>query len=467
LFRGVRATLKSKRLSLATGKTPQAKVHFLIALLGASGCTASRPPAQGSPVAQREDLAAFERDFFAVDRSYSPDARVQAKRELAALAESAGSISDTRFILTLSQIAALADNGHSAMLYRGSAPELGRVGIRLAPFGEDFFVLWAISDQASLLGGRLVSIDGTAVAKAREVAHTLTGGVASRRNLMAPLLLESPGQLHALGLARSAAQAIYAFEMPDGGARAATLAVVSSPGGGGDQTAEILSPSAAPAGWRTLLDHEKAPWSLLEPGEAMRRRDLPDLDATVVQLRANLDGARPIAAFLAEAEAARRSAGRKNVVLDMRGNGGGDLTLTREWMSDLPSRLPPDGRVVVLTSPWTFSAAISSVGYLKQAGQARVVLVGEAPGDRLRFWAEGRPTSLPHSGAMVLAATEQHDYVTGCRGYPDCHSAVVTHPIAVETLEPEIVAPWTFESYAAGRDPGMEAAARVLASKRR
>jgi hypothetical protein len=391
--------------------------------------------------------------------------RAEAQKRLAVLAKSAGTISDTRFILSLCQIVALADNGHSGVIYRGSAPELGRVGIRLAPFGHDFFVLRTIADQASLLGGRLVAIDGTAIAKLREAAHTLTGGVESRRDQMAPLLLESPGQLHALGLARSPTQATYAFEAKDG-AHEATLAVVSSPGGGGDQSAEVLAPGAAPAGWRTLLSPDKAPWSLQEPGETMRRRDLPALDAMVVELRANLDGAQPIAPFLEEAEVARRAAGRRNVVLDMRANGGGDLTTTREWMSGLPSRLPPDGRVVVLTSPWTFSAAISSIGYLKQAGQARVVLVGEAPGDRLRFWAEGRPIFLPHSGAMVLMATEQHDYLTGCRGYPDCHRVVATYPIAVKTLDPEIAAPWTLDSYAAGRDPGMEAAAKVLAKPR-
>ena len=401
-----------------------------------------------------------------MDRSYSPEARARAKERLAALAERAGSISDTLFILTLSQVAALADNGHSGIIYRGSAPELGRVGLRLAPFGHDFVVVQAVADQATLLGGRLVAIDGAPISTLREVAHTLTGGIASRRDQMAPLLFESPGQLQALGLARSATQATYAFEMQDGRAREATLAVVSSPGGGGDQTAEVLAPEAAPSGWRTLLGPDEAPWSLKEPGETMRRLDLPALDAMVIQLRANLDGARPIATFLEEADAARRAAGRSNVVLDMRANGGGDLTQTRDFMSDLPSRLPQAGRVVVLTSPWTFSAAISSIGYLKQAGQARVVLVGEAPGDRLRFWAEGRPIRLPHSGAMVLMATQRHDYLTGCRGYSDCHEAVVTHPIAVKTLDPEIAAPWTTSGYAAGRDPGMEAAARVLSRPR-
>ena len=186
-----------------------------------------------------------------------------------------------------------------------------------------------------------------------------------------------------------------------------------------------------------------------------RRRDAPELDAIVIQLHANIDiGGESIARFLEDADAARRAARRDNVVLDMRFNGGGNLQLTREFMTSLPSRLAPAGRVVVLTSPWTFSAAISSIGYLKQAGGDRVVLVGEALGNRLQFWAEGQPVRLPNSGAFILMATLRHDYITGCQPFPDCHPYMRRFPIAVASLAPEVPAPWTFESYAAGRDPG-------------
>jgi hypothetical protein len=35
-------------------------------------------------------------------------------------------------------------------------------------------------------------------------------------------------------------------------------------------------------------------------------------------------------------------------------------------------------------------------------------------------------------------------------------------PIAVESLAPDINAPWSIEAYLAGRDPGMEAVAAAL-----
>ena len=422
--------------------------------------------ASGNAQAQLEDLAAFERGFFDVDRSYPAGARAEAVRRIADLKSSAGSISDTHFVLRLSQIAALADNGHTGVMYRGGAPGLGRVGLRLAPLEGEFIVVHATEENASLLGSRLVAIDGAGVEKLRAAAHTLHGGVPTRRDLMAPAFLESPGQLHALGLSRSPDQATYAFETREGRRREVALAVTSPPGGAREATMAHLAPARAPAGWRSLLAAEKAPWAFQDIGEAMRRRDMPELDAMLIQLRANVDGAQRIADFLEESEKARRKAGRRNLILDMRMNGGGDLTATREWMSALPKRLPPGGRVLVLTSPSTFSAAISSVGYLKQAGGSRVVLAGEAPGDRLEFFAEGRPITLPNSGAVVLMAKERHDYVNGCRALTDCHRFVVRYPIAVPNLDPEILAPLTLEALAGGRDPGMDAAAALLSKTR-
>jgi hypothetical protein len=144
----------------------------------------------------------------------------------------------------------------------------------------------------------------------------------------------------------------------------------------------------------------------------------------------------------------------------MRMNGGGDLTQARDFAESLPALV--DGRILVLTSPWTFSAAISTIGYLEQAAPDRVTIVGEAVGDRLEFFAEGRPVKLEHSGVVVLYAGERHDYRNGCRKFDDCHRYVANRPIAVPSLAPDIAAPWTIEPYRAGRDPALEAVAATL-----
>jgi hypothetical protein len=147
----------------------------------------------------------------------------------------------------------------------------------------------------------------------------------------------------------------------------------------------------------------------------------------------------------------------RHLVLDLRLNGGGDLTQARDFAESLPTMVT--GTIFVLTSPATFSAAISITGYLRQAAPQRVRIVGEAVGDRLEFFAEGRPITLKHSGQVVLPATERHDYRNGCRAFTDCHAPVVQRPIAVPSLAPDIMAPWTVDAYRRGLDPAMRAVA--------
>lgn len=430
----------------------------------APAASAQDPPA--SPSLQQQDIAMFRERFMATDKAYSAEARVEAESRLAALEARAGSMSDAAFVLELSRIVALADNGHTRLNAGGRARRFNRVEIRLVPFGEDFHVLWARPEHDDLLGGRLTAIDGYPIDELREAARSLSGGTPAFRDRFSPYMFESPQQLNALGLSVDADEAIYRFTMPGGRVLQRRLsASPPTPDRPVLGVSRMLDPTregAEPGEWATLLAPEQAPWSVAAHGETFRWRDAPDMDALVIDMRANNNTAtRKVLEFLNEAEAQRVALGRPNIVLDMRTNGGGNLTLTQAFMADWPNKLGPQGRFVVLTSPWTFSAAISSTLYLKQAGGDRVILVGEAPGDRLEFWAEGMPMTSP-SGLVLGPARERHDYRNGCRDYTDCHGNVVRKPIAVESVGPEVSAPWTIDAYRAGRDPGMEAAARVL-----
>ena len=192
-----------------------------------------------------------------------------------------------------------------------------------------------------------------------------------------------------------------------------------------------------------------------------RWRAAPEIDGMVIELRQTSNAPNnPIREFLATMTTRIQSDRPRNLVIDLRLNGGGDLNTARDFMKGVPELVP--GRIFVLTSPWTFSAAISSLGYLEQTAPERVTIVGEEVGDRLEFWAEGGPTTLPSSGHVFSIATQRHDYKNGCRAFADCHRPVVVNSIAVPTLAPDVAAPWTLEAYRAGRDPAMEAVAAQL-----
>ncbi len=398
--------------------------------------------------------------------SFTESERAEAERRLAALDADAGNVSQAYFELEISRIVALADNGHTAFFPGPRSRRYNRVSdFRLAPFGEDFYVLRASPAHADLLGGRLIAIDGMPIAQAREAARSLMGGVARWRDRNAPYFLESPEQMHALGLISSATHARYRFRLANG--RTVTRQFTPEPANPDRARASIdrwyYPQPLEGETMRALLNAEQAPWSLQEPDRLFRMRDAPEMDAFVIEVRQNYGtDDQNIIDFMFDALEAARHSGRENLVLDMRMNGGGDLNITRDWSRILPYAV--NGRTFVLTSPWTFSAAISTVGYMKQQGRDRVVIVGEEVGDRLDFFAEGDVVTLPSSGARILNATERHDYRTGCRNIENCHGSVVRNTISVESLAPDIVAPWTIEAYRAGRDPAMEAVAVAIAA---
>jgi hypothetical protein len=426
-----------------------------------------------SAAAMRADIAQFRVEFLARDRAYSAVARQEAEQQLAALNERAGELDATAFALALAKVVALADNGHSLSYGGPRLARSNRVEIRLAPFGLDFHVLRTRSADVELLGARLVAIDSTPLAQLRAAAHSLSGGLPAWRDRQAPLLLESPKQLHALGLTKQGDAATYRFATPDGRIiERRPQAVAPRPDRPSADVPRLLLPGVTPeqidgtdTGWRSLLSLAKAPWSLRDAEQALRWRAAPEIDALVIDMRRTFSSAN--ASLPAFFEAVRRAITQhkpQHLVLDLRLNGGGDLTQARDFAESLPTLVP--GSLFVLTSPGTFSAAISITGYLKQAAPARVHIVGEAIGDRLEFFAEGRPITLAQSGEVVLPATERHDYVNACRAYTDCHAPVVRRPIAVPSLAPDIAAPWTIEAYQRGADPAMAAVAAALRGAR-
>lgn len=418
-----------------------------------------------TPEARRADIESFRTQFLARDRSYSDAARAEAEARLAQLDARADSISQAYFELEIARIVALADNGHTTSFAGPRSRRYDRAQIRLAPFGDDFYVLRARSEDADLLGARLTAIDGHPIAEVRAVARTLEGGTDGRRDRNADLFFESPEQMHALGVIAQADRATYRFALRNGGEVDRRLTVEPADSnrlrGNSDRWFYPAPVEGEDSNWRSALAPEAAPWALQEPDNPFRWRVAPEIDGIVIELRQNNDsGDRTIASALAEFRAAIASAHPRNLVLDMRMNGGGNLQTTRDFMKSLPHIV--SGRIFVLTSPWTFSAAISSIGYVKQEAPDRVSIVGENVGDRLNFFSEGDVVTLPNSQAIMLYATQRHDYVTGCRPFRDCHGPVRQYPIALPTLAPDIPAPWTIDGWLAGRDPAMDAVAQAL-----
>lgn len=437
----------------------------LILRLVFAGVAATAVPiaAAAQTAAQRQEiLALMQAIVTSEDKSWTDAGRTQGLTLLDSLAAQSASLSDLAFELQLSRVVALADNGHSFVPPRPRADRTNRVGVRLLPLSDGVLVAHAADGLEDLLGASLVSIGEMPVERLLAANRALYGGLTPWRDHFAPYLLESPEQLHAMGLAASPAEAVYHFRKADGTSVSRTLR--------GDTAGRAVARGVGEAflvpaqdegrpGWRALVS--QAPWALQEPGVAFRRSTAWGPGLFVFQMRQNHDApGQSIAAVLDSVRAEIAAATPRHFVLDMRFNSGGDLNRTRRFMQELPGLVP--GRIFVLTGPLTFSAGISSVGYLTQTAPDRVTIVGEPVGDRLVFFAENDVQPLPGTNTVVLVARERHDYAEGCTAFTDCHGPVVRNPIRVRNLDPHVPAPWTLAAFRAGRDPAMEAVRALL-----
>ena len=170
-------------------------------------------------------------------------------------------------------------------------------------------------------------------------------------------------------------------------------------------------------------------------------------------------GREPLAAFLEKTleEALARRPGF--AILDLRSSPGGSYQLMAGFAKTLPAVIPQEGKIFILTSGNTFSAAIITAARVKYFSGARGEIVGEPMGDHPQFWAEAAARIvLPNSGLRVGYATGYHDWKNGCsiEQVLICYPANYFLGVAAGDLDPTIPVSWSFADYLEGKDTAVE-----------
>jgi hypothetical protein len=408
--------------------------------------------------AQRQDLDYF-RKLTALDRSFSPAARAEAERRIAMLQALASPLDHDRFRVALTEIMALADNGHSSVRPDPSVHP-SELPLRVALFADGYFVMRARDVYADLLGGRVVEIDGHPIDAVIARLEKLHGGLEAFRRAYITRDLVQQGLLHGVELSPDANASIWTVELPNG--ERITRRVEAYP------TPEN-EPSAYPFRWYStdpLKGLDKG-WSIFP---TTQMQPVPQSDFNVafrlvrvrgscvafIQLKGNVDiGEQKIQPFLKATEESLRAHPACAAIFDMRYNGGGDYTNTYHFAKVLPTLV---GHLYVLTAPTTFSAAITTTAFVKQAAPDRVTILGERVGDRLAFFSEGNHGCLPNYHLCVNYQTGKHDYAHPCTDWRVCYWLNWFYPVRVKTLDPDEVITTRFAQWRAGIDPVFERA---------
>ncbi len=376
----------------------------------------------------------------------------------------AGQLSDAAFELRLSEIVALADNGHTLLFSGPWREKFNRIPVKFIIFDGRLYIGETDEAHEDLKGLEVVRIGSHSWRETRRALGRYQGGLDQWKLNFIQNFIESPEVLHAAGLIDSADRVTLTV-VNDGREKTVSFeagAIPSSLQG----FERFIPPARLVEFIRSDSDSEEDLPLYLQNAADLYRLEWLDGDIAYIQFKANAgeSNGEDARAFSRRAATALSARTPSHVILDQRFNSGGDLNNTRDLMQALPGLVAEGGKVYVITSGKTFSAGISSVGYLKQAGGDRVAIVGEPVGDRLEFWAEGDVTRLPQSGAMLLYATERHNYMTGCPE-DDCHGSIKTHPIAVESLQPDYPTPLTHDEFMSGRDPAMEKIMALIKSE--
>ena len=451
-----RAPLRSRAAFVAGGVAAAAMA--VLVLSGGAREPGGESPAEGDAQSRVEDLEALA-TWVDGEASFSDEGRRMAHDRIAAILDRGPAEDLPGFYLQVASVVGLADNGHSNLT---TAPVygFGLVPVRAFWFSDGLHIVRAKADWSDLLGARIDSIGGVTPGELVRRLDPFHGGTDGHfRQYFATPLLFSPDFLRAAGVTESATDlrlSITAHGEPV--TRTVTLQRDrNGPGrGGAGWRALVPADNAAGGAWLGVV-RDSLPLFLRDSDQPFRYALIPAIDAGYIQLRSNIDRAGiAIRDFVAQVRDRLESDGPRFIILDNRFNPGGDLTRTADFARELPSLVPSDGKVYVLTSNATFSAGIYTSFYPKATDSQRTVVVGEHVGDRTRFWAESRgPVRLPNTGWTIGQSLQTHDLGTSCTT-PDCHFGSrgrARFDIAVGALEPDVEIGMTFDQYRAGVDP--------------
>ena len=349
------------------------------------------------------------------------------------------SLQRNQVIVGMMRIAAMVGDGHTRVDPRKDAKfGFPSLPLKLYLFDDGLFVRAARPDHGRLVGARIVAIGGVPVEEAIRRTHAISSvdnEIGYR--LFAPLYLNMPDVLHALGLSPTSGSAVLTL-------RKAGRTWTGTIGAG---EVEALWPPdtdvslVTPEGWIDANGKSPPLW-LQAPLDYHRLVPLPDRNALYAQVNmiTGIDG-QTLAQFGRKIREQAETANPRAVVLDLRLSYGGNHDLRHDFVREMVKTEDADTRLFVLTWRGSFSATEAFLVDLDRLTDA--VFVGEPASSKPNSYGDAYRTALPNSGISIRTSIDWNQLKGQSR---DPWTWV------------DVAAPLSFADYAAGRDPALEAA---------
>lgn len=414
--------------------------------ISTAGCADDADQRSGD--AWRADADAFMAVLEAEhDNPFFHTPQAQYRAALDSFKRDVDTMSRAQRIAGLAHLAALVGDGHTWMPmfdlpFDGLPPGPGfrSLPIRFELFEDGLFVVGAMPEHAALLGARVTAFGDTPVVEARAGMMALLPNDATSfaSEFVAEWLMQTE-LLVAVGLADSADTVNLRFEH-DGIASQISLAALPA-----DARYDwIFSMDTGPQGSDRWTTATSSPPAWLLPVSGIGRVE-PRGDVAYLQIiNIRNSDAQSYAQMAQEAVDLALRSDNPRLVIDLRRCLGGDGTLNVGLIAAITSAsvLNQPGRIAVLTSRQTHSAAVMLVSDLEQQTTAR--FYGQPTADRPNHHGETNIFVTPNSQLPIIHASEYYQTST-----PDDNRRHRT---------PDVAIPYRFSDYIAGRDPVLDAA---------
>ena len=414
-----------------------------------------RPNSQAE--AWQQDLDYTERKLLRLETSFTPASRHQFLDSIANLKASATKLDEPHVVVGLARIVAAIDNAHTRLYLLRNRTDLRRLPVRVWWFQDKLHIIRSSAEQSHLLGCEVVRIANVPALRAKQMVAGLYAGSDGWRDYMSTYTLTSPEILYGADIVSSMESIRW-----DLTCNGEALSVDLKPLPLKHSTAPVeswwdLAPGAPPtleAGQATTLP--VVPVYLRHPDHPYWFEYLSDASAVYFQYnRSGSDPQYSIRDFERELLNALNDHPKAALIVDLRFNTGGDGNVGRQMMNDLQAA-STSRRVYVITGCTTFSAGLFHAVQWKHWRKA--IFVGEEPGDRLEFFAEGGNVLLPNSRLTIHFANARHCYSAASK----TPASECFNDLRVESLTIRLRATNTFDQYRSGSDAALAAIAADL-----
>jgi hypothetical protein len=344
------------------------------------------------------------------------------------------SMSREAIIMEFARLAASFGDSHTEVKLGHDHVGFHRFPVGMYFFGNDLRVVTVATGAEDLLGMRLVAVGEHPIAVALDRIKPVIAddfGNPHERLHSGPSFVMIPEVLIGLDLALKDQPIVYVFEGDDGQRVTRSFTGVPLQKAAQVMTVRLLAPDVEP-----LFMRQRNLWYVQEPVAGS------DVLYVRVSRSQNQSDRESLASFSGHVATALKEPSVRRVVVDLRQNTGGNFNRT-EPLARAICRAKSDGdveRVYVILGRHTYSAAVVLAAQLKHDCDA--VFVGEVPRAVPNRQADVGRFTLPNSRLEVTYSTRLRQH------FPELGDAT--------EIPLDVLAPPTWASYLAGRDPALE-----------